>query len=129
VKEANVAKALLIIHCAEGAKKALQSIGQIGLGLPQGVRTFELPCAGRVNEVLLMETLQNGVGGVLVVGCRKENCRYLDGNLRAEKKVERVKKLLADAGIAGRFVDMAFAAPDEGRKLHSAIMSAYERLA
>jgi F420-non-reducing hydrogenase iron-sulfur subunit len=129
VKETKVEKALLVIHCAEGAAKALQTMGQHGLRLPQGVKTLELPCSGRVNDVLLMENLQNGVGGVLVVGCRRENCKYLDGNMRAEKKVERVKKLLAGAGIADRFVDMAFAAPDEGKKLHEAIMSSYKRLA
>jgi F420-non-reducing hydrogenase iron-sulfur subunit len=129
VKEAKVGKSLLVIHCAEGARKALQAIGQDGLKLPSEVKTLELPCSGRVSEVLLMDTLQNGVGGVLVVGCRKENCKFLDGNLRAEKKVERVRKLLAGAGVPDRFVEMTFAAPDEGRKLHGAIMSAYERLA
>jgi F420-non-reducing hydrogenase iron-sulfur subunit len=129
VKEAKVGKALLVIHCAEGARKALQAIGQNGLRLPQEVKTLELPCSGRVNEVLLMDALQDGVGGVLVVGCRKENCKFLDGNLRAEKKVDRVRKLLAGAGVADRFVAMTFAAPDEGNKLHGAIMSACERLA
>ena len=99
---------------------------QLGYKLPADVRTFELPCTGRVNDVLLMETLQDGFDGVLVVGCNKENCKYLNGNLRAEKRVDHVKRILADAGI-DKYVDMIFVAPDEGSKLSRRITEFYEK--
>jgi coenzyme F420-reducing hydrogenase delta subunit len=118
-----LAEQILIIHCAEGGKKALARMSEEGCRLPPDFKTFELPCTGRVNEVLLMESLQNGVKSVVVLGCRKDNCRYLDGNLKAEKKVLRVKKLLEDAGIRDRSVVMLFTAPDEGRKLHASLLA------
>ena len=121
-------KSILIVHCSEGAKKALGSMAEAGLRLPAGFRTFELPCTGRVNEAFLMESLQNGVAGIVVLGCRKENCKYLDGNLRAEKRTARVKKLLEDVGAGDRLVEMVFAAPDEGRKLHNTLLAYAERL-
>ena len=96
---------------------------QLGYKLPEDVRTFELPCTGRVNDVLLMETLQDGFDGVVVVACHKENCKYLDGNLRAEKRVNHVKKILVDAGIDQKYVDIIFVAPDEGSKLSRRIES------
>ena len=64
-----------------------------------------------------METLQDGFDGVLVIGCHKDNCKYLDGNMRAEKRVNHVKKILGDAGIDQKYVDMVFVAPDEGSRL------------
>jgi len=111
----------LVLHCAESGKKALSRMSELGYRIPEPVRTFELPCTGRINEVLLMETLQDGFSRVLVVACHKENCKYLDGNLRAEKKVNRVRKILAGAGVADKSIEMVFISPDEGRKLYKLI--------
>jgi len=117
-----LADSILIIHCAEGAKKALVRMSEQGHKLPPQFKTFELPCTGSVNEVLLMENLQNGSTGVVVLGCRKENCKHMDGNLKAERKVARVKKLLSEAGVEGKFVEMVFTAPDEGKRLHNTLL-------
>jgi coenzyme F420-reducing hydrogenase delta subunit len=123
-----LAESILIMHCAEGARKALARMSEQGYRLPPQFRTFELPCSGRVNEALLLESLQNGVRAVVVLGCRRDNCKYLDGNLKAERKVARVRQLLADVGAENRFVEMLFTAPDEGQKLHSALLGVAEKL-
>jgi coenzyme F420-reducing hydrogenase delta subunit len=75
-----------------------------------------------VNEVLLLENLQNGVRGVVVLGCHRENCKHLDGNIKAERKVDRVKRLLSEVGAEEKFVEMVFTAPDEGRRLHNTLL-------
>lgn len=121
-------KMVLLLHCAESGKKALDKITQLGLTLPEDVSISELPCSGRVNEALLMEALEDGFDGVMVIACHKENCKYLDGNLRSEKRVARVKNLLADAGIDNKYVDMTFIAPDEGRKLLMKIQDFCEKV-
>jgi F420-non-reducing hydrogenase iron-sulfur subunit len=101
-------------------------MANLDLRLPEEVRTFELPCTGRVNEVMLMQTLQDGVAGVIVVGCHNGNCKHLDGNLRAQKRVARVEKLLNDAGIRDKLVGIHFTAPDEGKKLYETLHKYYE---
>ena len=121
-----MAEKILIIHCAENGKKALHRMKQTGEGLPANVRTFELPCTGRINEVLLMKTLEDGCDGILVAACHRDNCRYMDGNLRAEHKVAKIRKILTDADIADRAVDIVFVAPDEGAKLSRRIQE-FER--
>jgi coenzyme F420-reducing hydrogenase delta subunit len=123
-----VEKRVLLLHCAESGKKALHRMAQLGHKLPGDARTFELPCTGRVNDVLLMETLQDGFDGVLVIGCHKDNCKYLDGNMRAEKRVNHVEKILADAGIDKKYVDMVFVAPDEGSRLSRVIKDFYKKV-
>ena len=117
-----MSESILIVHCAEGARKALARMTEEGYKLPPQFKTFELPCTGGVNEVLLMQSLSNGVGGVVVLGCRRENCKHLDGNLKAERKVARVKQLLSEVGAEERFVEMVFVAPDEGKRLHNTLL-------
>ena len=124
----SVGKRLLLLHCAESGKKALAKMAQLGQPLPADARMFELPCTGRVNEALLMEVFEDGVDGIIVIACHKENCKYLDGNLRAEKRVNRVGKILAEAGIDNKYVEMIFVAPDESRKLSRRIQKFYEEM-
>lgn len=120
--------AVLVIHCAQGGAEALRRMRQLGYRLPASVRTFELACTGRVSEPILMEALQDGAGGVLVVGCRKDACKYLDGNCRAEKRVSRVREILHDAGIGQKTVEMLFTAPDEGGALYRAVRGFCEKV-
>ena len=112
---------ILIFYCAEGAKKALQRMGMLDFTLNENVKLFELPCSGRVNEVLLLSSLEAGYDKVLIIGCHKDNCRYISGNLRAEKKANRVRTLIQDAGIKSKIVKMIFTAPDEANKLKGKI--------
>ena len=39
-----------------------------------------------------------------------------------QRKVTRVKRLLSEAGAEGRFVEMVYAAPDEGKRLHDTLL-------
>lgn len=117
---------VLLIHCAEGGKKALSGMVRLGYRLAGDIRTFELPCSGRINETMLLEILQEDVAGIIVLGCRKDNCKFMEGNLRAESRVNRVKTLLKGAGISKKNVKMLYAAPDEGKRLYEAIHNFYE---
>ncbi len=120
-------KHILIVHCAEGPKKALQKMANRGIHLSPGVATFEISCTGRLSESMIMGFLEDGFSGVLVVGCHRDNCRYLDGNRRAEIRIGRIKRLLDDAEIPDRKVDIAFFGPDEASKLADTIHSFEEK--
>jgi coenzyme F420-reducing hydrogenase delta subunit len=47
--------------------------------------------------------------------------------MRAEKRVNHVQKILADAGIDKKQVDMVFVAPDEGNRLSRIIKDFMEK--
>ena len=108
---------VLLLHCAEGARKALNKMSNKGYKLKPSIYTFELSCMGRVNEVMLMQVLEQDFSGVLLVACHKDNCQYLQGNLRAEKRLIRLKNMLAEAGITDKKLGIIFVAPDEAQKL------------
>ncbi len=69
-------------------------------------------CSGMIHPNLVIEALTAGADGVLLCGCHPGDCRYQDGNLKAEKRPEAIKLMLADFGIEeGRFrLEWAFAA-------------------
>jgi coenzyme F420-reducing hydrogenase delta subunit len=67
------------------------------------VKTIGLPCSGKVDVPYLVKALETGADGVVIVACKKEECRHFEGSRRAHKRAEAVESLLAEIGLgAGR---------------------------
>ena len=63
------------------------------------LKVISLPCSGKVDALYLIKAFETGTDGVLVVTCKKGECRYLEGNLRAQKRTEAVNTLLDEIGM------------------------------
>ncbi|MFX1393893.1 MAG: FAD-dependent oxidoreductase [Promethearchaeota archaeon] len=53
-----------------------------------------VPCTGRVDTNFIIKSFELGFDGVIVIGCRKEACRYIDGVEKVQKKINILKKIL-----------------------------------
>ena len=74
--------------------------GEIGVA---EIKTVRLPCSGKVNVPYLVKAFEAGADGVALITCREDECRGLEGNLRARKRAEAVDALLEEIGLgAGR---------------------------
>ena len=73
----------------------INGCGQDGNAL----KVIPLPCSGKVDILYLTKAFETGADGVAVVICKKGDCRYLEGNLRAAKRVEAVDTLLDEIGL------------------------------
>lgn len=63
------------------------------------VNAISLPCSGRVNLLYLLKAIETGADGVLLLTCPIGECTYVQGNLRAQKRIEAVDDLLVEAGL------------------------------
>ncbi len=69
------------------------------------LKIIPLPCSGKIDILYLTKAFETGADGVAVVTCRQGECRYLEGNLRAKKRVEVIEELLEEIGLGnGRAV-------------------------
>lgn len=75
-----------------------------------------LPCTGRIEEALILQTFEGGADGVMVVGCLEGDCHYISGNLRARARVDRVAQILESISIGGERVRMYNLSAGEGAK-------------
>jgi coenzyme F420-reducing hydrogenase delta subunit len=70
-----------------------------------GLKAIALPCSGKIDIPYLTKAFETGADGAAVVICRKSECRYLEGDLRARKRAEAVDALLEETGMGkGRVV-------------------------
>lgn len=117
--------------CNECVYAAADLAGTTRLRYPSNIRLIRVPCTGLVDMVHILRAFENGVDGVFVGGCLKEQCHYVDGNIKAEKRVNFLRKILKAMGIeserlsihfmsaamAREFVNMAEELTDTLRKL------------
>ena len=66
------------------------------------IRLVKLPCSSMVKDVYLLRAFEAGADAVVVLVCPEGQCRYLEGNIRAKKRVERLKILLDEIGFDSR---------------------------
>jgi F420-non-reducing hydrogenase iron-sulfur subunit len=66
------------------------------------IRLVKLPCSSMVKDVYLLRAFEAGADAVVVLVCPERQCRYLEGNIRAKKRVERLKILLDEIDFDSR---------------------------
>jgi heterodisulfide reductase subunit A len=99
---------VLAFACRWCSYAAADIAGVMRLKYPTNVRLILVPCTGRVDFRHIFESLEKGADGVVVAGCLKEQCHYIDGNLVAERRVNSTKKVLQTIGIDPERVEMLF---------------------
>jgi coenzyme F420-reducing hydrogenase delta subunit len=65
----------------------------------EDLKAISLPCSGKVDLLYLIKAFETGADGVMVITCKQDACRYLEGNLRAARRVETVDSLLEEIGL------------------------------
>jgi len=99
------------------------------LQYPDNVRIVRVPCTGKVDAQYVLSAFENGADGVMVIGCLEGECHYLTGNLRARKRVTRVKEFLQQANIEPERTDMFNLSSGEAPKFAQVVSEFTERIA
>lgn len=113
----NGKKPLVVFACRQGAMQAFEQAGRAGLQLPEQTIFIDVPCAGRVDEMVLLQTALMDVAGVLVLGCHPENCRSLKGSSVAARRIDRINQAFMEVGQSGDRIRYGFVAANEPNRL------------
>lgn len=97
----------IIAYCCNFCAFAAADLaGAMRVQYSPNVRIIRLPCTGKVDAILIMKAFEDGADGVFAAGCLEGECHYLEGNLRAKKRVAYVKRLLEEVGTDPQRVEM-----------------------
>lgn len=99
---------VLTIACRWCSYAAADLAGIMRLKYPTNTRILLVPCTGRVDFKHIFEAFEKGADGVVVAGCLKDQCHYIDGNLIAERRVDLAKKSLKVLGVDPDRLEMIF---------------------
>ena len=114
--------------CDFCAFAAADLAGTMRLQYSPNIRIIRLPCTGKVDAIHLMKAFEDGADAVFVAGCLEGECHYLEGNLRAKKRVAYVKKLLAEVEIEPERLEMFNLSSAMGRRFAEIVEEITDRV-
>jgi coenzyme F420-reducing hydrogenase delta subunit len=97
------------------------------LQYPPEIKIIMMPCTGRVDIIHLLKAFEGGADVVFVAGCLEGECHYLAGNLRAKKRVMKVKKDFAQMGLEPERLEMFNLSSSEGPRFAAIAQEMAER--
>jgi len=120
---------ILAFCCHYCAYAAADLAGSMRLEYPDNVRVLRLPCTGKIEVDYILAAFERGVDGVIVAGCLEGGCHFLEGNLRARRRVERARQLLEEIGLEPERLEMFNLSSAEGTRFAEIITEMTGRLA
>jgi F420-non-reducing hydrogenase iron-sulfur subunit len=120
---------ILAFCCHYCAYAAADLAGSMRLQYPVNVRVLRLPCTGKLEVNYILAAFERGIDGVIVAGCLEGGCHFLEGNLRARRRVERAKKFLAEIGLEPERLEMFNLSSAEGMRFAEIVTTMSQRLA
>jgi len=119
---------ILAFCCHYCAYAAADLAGSMRLQYPDNVRVLRLPCTGKLEVNYILAAFERGIDGVIVAGCLEGGCHFLEGNLRARKRVKRAQQFLAEIGLEPERVEMFNLSSAEGARWAEIVTTMAERL-
>lgn len=107
---------IVVFACNWCAYAGADLAGVSRMQYPPNIRIIRTMCSGRLDPGFVMRAFEKGADGVLILGCHPGDCQYIDGNLKAEKRVEMLRGLLAAAGFDSSRLRLRWVSASEGSR-------------
>jgi F420-non-reducing hydrogenase iron-sulfur subunit len=95
--------------------------GTSRLSYPPNVRLIRMMCTGMVDPKYVIKALLEGADAVLISGCHPGDCHYINGNLKARRRVKLLKEILPHFGFDDGRVRLTWIGASEGNVFASTI--------
>lgn len=102
--------------------------GSMRLSYPTNIKILKIPCTGKVDVLYLLKAFEDGADGVIVAGCEEGTCHFINGNIKAKKKVNYTKKILDDIGLGGDRLEMYNLSAAMGQKFADMALEMTKRI-
>lgn len=88
-----------MLYCRQSLAQEAKPFEGIRPGQGFSARFVVMPCSSKMEPRHLLRILEKGPDGLLVVACPQGTCRFLVGNVRAEKRMAYARALLDQVGM------------------------------
>ena len=105
---------IIVLVCNWCTYTAADLAGTSRLAYPANVRLVRLMCTGMVDAKYVIKAFLDGADGVFVGGCHPGDCHYINGNLKAERRLSGLQVILARFGIDSRRFSLKWIGASEG---------------
>lgn len=119
---------IVVFACNWCAYAGADLAGVSRMEYPSNIRIIRTMCSGRLDPGFVLRAFEKGADGVLILGCHPGDCQYIEGNLKAEKRVEMLKGLLTAAGFDSKRLGLRWVSASEGSRFADLIREFVDNL-
>ena len=105
---------IIVMVCTWCTYTAADLAGTSRLAYPANVRLVRLMCTGMIDVKYILKAFLDGADGVFIGGCHPGDCHYLNGNLKARKRVAGVRKIVEQFGFEPERLRLQWIGASEG---------------
>jgi len=95
--------------------------GTSRVNYPPNVLLIRVMCSGMVDPIYVLKAFEKGFDGVLIAGCHIGDCHYISGNVKAEERIGKLKKLIHTLGLEDERLRLEWISTAEGGKFAETI--------
>ena len=110
-------RCLALFYCQQVPGSSEQERLAIEKEYGKNIRLFPIPCSGRLEPIHLLKALEEFADMAYVITCPEGECRYFEGNRRAQKRVERTRAIITDIGLEAERVGIIVGSKDNPKSL------------
>ncbi len=90
------------------------------------IKYIKLPCSSMVKDVFVLRAFEAGADAVVILVCPEGHCRYMEGNIRAKKRVTWLQNLLDEIELDGRRLILANVSTQNEQAAHRTLQAAVD---
>ena len=98
------------------------------LQYPTNIKIIRVPCTGKVDVIHILRSFEKGADGVYLVGCMEGDCHFIQGNLKARRRVKQAQQILESIGIEAERAQMYNLSSGEGPLFAQFAQEMYDKI-
>ena len=102
--------------------------GTSRLVYPANVKIIRMMCSGMVDPKYVVKSFLEGADGVLIGGCWPGDCHYINGNMKARRRVALLHEVVDQVGIDRERLWLRWVAASEGNMFQEVITDMTKKL-
>jgi coenzyme F420-reducing hydrogenase delta subunit len=102
--------------------------GTSRLMYPHNVRIIRMMCTGMIDSKYVLKAFLEGADGVFIGGCHPGDCHYINGNVKARKRISGVSRILEQFGFESQRLALHWVGASEGSEFQKHMTSFVETI-
>jgi len=119
---------IVAFFCTWCTYTAADLAGTARMTYSPNARVIRIMCSGRLDPQFVLTAFREGADGVLIGGCHPGDCHYQEGNYKAMRRFELLKRLLDDFGIEPERIRLEWISASEGDRVQEVMNEMTEQV-